>query len=227
MLVKVARWFAYTDVSLDSLIRQGVPEERISVVNNTLVAPKNTFSEVAKTPGKFLYIGGLYKDKRLDLIIDAFKIVYQTHPNVRLTIVGTGPLASQVEDAASRHDGIDWLGAIYGEERNRVIAESDAILMPGLVGLVAVDAFYFRAPILTSHAGQHSPEVAYLKDGFNALFDHTSGNAESFARLMRRWLDESGLADSLREGCTIAASQYTIENMVERFIAGVSETLDH
>jgi len=221
MLTKVTRWFAYTEVSRQSLLRQGVDDQNITVVNNTLDKPDYATDAVEKQPNKFLYIGGLYADKRLDLLLDAAEQVAAKVDNFELHVVGDGPMRNVIEQAAESHAWVTYHGSLYGEERNHMLASSVAILMPGLVGLVAIDSFFFQCPVLTSDVGQHSPEIAYLTHGENALVDTAEGTADTYAQMVLRFIEEPGLADKLRTACDDSSNLYTIDNMVERFCDGI------
>ncbi|MEE9321750.1 MAG: glycosyltransferase family 4 protein [Granulosicoccus sp.] len=223
MLRKVSRWFAYTEISRQSLLRQEVDDTLITVVNNTLKTPDLGEVSFEKTANQFLYIGGLYADKRLDLMLDAATRVAAQVEDFKLHVVGEGPLQHEIESAAVNSPWLRYHGALYGVERDKMLASSQAILMPGLVGLVAIDSFHFRCPVITSDVGQHSPEIAYLERDVNALIDSKAGNAETYAQLMLRFVQEPGLAERLQSACADSAGRYTIENMVENFIAGVTE----
>ena len=226
LMLHVTRWFAYTEVSRASLLSQGVPDGRITVVDNTLAAPEMPSPIPERVPGRCLYIGGLYKDKRLEFLIEAAALVAARVEGFELHVVGAGPLEALVREAADRHPWLVCHGALYGEGRARLLASSQAILMPGLVGLVAIDSFHFGAPLITSHAGQHSPEIAYLEDGVNALFDAADGTPASYAALVTRFLSEPGLAAALREACASSAATYTIERMVRRFCDGAERCFE-
>lgn len=223
MLVNVTRWFAYTEISRQSLLRQGVSDDAITVVNNTLKAPEQSYEHVEKIPGKFIYIGGLYEDKRFDILFGAAKLVAAQEPDFQLHVVGTGPMKAEIEAAANEHDWLHYHGSMYGEERNTMLASSVGMLMPGLVGLVAIDSFFFRCPILTSDAGQHSPEVAYLEHNENALFAGSEDMPETYANTVLRYLQEDGLAEKLQDACGRSADQYTVENMAANFIEGLEK----
>lgn len=227
MLRSVARWFAYTEVSRQSLLRQGVEADIISVVNNTLARPESleSLADEPSTKNRFLYIGGMYKDKRIDVLLEAAEIVRSAVPDFELHLVGSGPQQNLVEEAAKRHSWVTFHGQLYGQERDALIASSEAILMPGLVGLVAIDSFFFASPIITSHAGQHSPEIAYLEDEKNALFDGP-GTARSYAELVNRFISDTELRQRLCENCRLSADRYSIDNMVTNFCAGLDSLID-
>ncbi len=226
MLVNVDRWFAYTDVSLASLLRQGVPSERVTVVNNTLVAPDTGGLTLDKRAGRCVYIGGLYAHKRLGFLLEAAGLVAARRPGFELHVVGDGPERERIEAAARTAPWLVYHGSLYGHDRNALLASAEAILMPGLVGLVVVDAFHFEAPLITSVAGEHSPEIAYVQDGVNSLVDDDSRGVQGYADKVVALLSDAGLAARLRAGCRDAAAEYTIEHMVARFVDGVVATLD-
>lgn len=218
MLKNVSQWFAYTDVSRRSLLRQGVSDEKITVVNNTLsVADRYRPDSIEKSDGHFVYIGGLYKDKNLELLFAAGEHLSQNNPHFVLHVIGDGPLRPMVEAATARHAWLRYHGALYGTERDALLATSNAILMPGLVGLVIIDAFLYEAPIITSASGQHSPEIAYLEAGVNGLVDTAATGADSFAATVQTLIDDAALATRLRRGCRESLAQYSIDRMVDRF----------
>lgn len=218
MLRRVDHWYAYTEVSRLSLRRQEVLESIITVVNNTLAPAAN--AHLGDTPGDrctFVYIGGMYSLKLLPLLIDAATIVARQRPDFRLEMVGDGPDKAFLLEAANTRPWLIVHGALYGLERDTVLARSNAILMPGLVGLIAIDSFQFARPILTSEAGEHSPEIAYLEHEKNCLVDKGSVDAQSFATLIMRYLNDEQLQASLRTGCRQSAERYSIDNMASNF----------
>lgn len=229
MLKRIDRWFAYTKISQQSLLEQQVNSEIISVVNNTLEKSANVeLADTAPNPLSFCFIGGMYDLKLLSLLIAACTIVAKAHPDFELNVVGQGPDKNLVDDAAKTQPWLKVHGALYGQDRDRVLANSSAILMPGLVGLVAIDAFHFRRPIITSDAGEHSPEIAYLEDGYNSLMDrgdaHGKVTPETYAETVYKYIEDSLLQDHLRDGCRKSTEEYSIENMANNFCRGILQS---
>lgn len=222
MLSDVDRWFAYTRVSHASLVRQGVPPERITVVNNTLATAPGARPDEPPRPLAFAFVGGLYREKLLGLLVEAASLVAAERPGFTLDVVGEGPDAPWLREQATSRPWLRVRGALYGEERDRVLVESSAILMPGLVGLIAIDAFQFARPLITSETGEHSPEIAYLEDGENALIARGDAiSARDYADTVIRFIDSPELQRRLRAGCRSAAARYSIEAMVDNFHEGV------
>lgn len=222
MVKRISRWFAYTEMSVASLTAQDVEPEKIVTVNNSLVR-KNLVDEstVTRNQSDFVYIGGLYADKRLDFLLESAQLVVAKHPEFRLHIVGDGPEADKISKFSSENSWCTYHGSLYNEDRERMLYRCNAILMPGLVGLVAIDSFHFAAPILSTNCGQHSPEVVYLKDGENATILDNPDSTEEFAQAIERQLTDKVWSEKLRQGCRESADVYSIENTADRFIKGI------
>lgn len=222
MLRKVDRWFAYTEVSRQSLLEQQVSDEIITVVDNTLESPIKLESlEHQKVPGRFIYIGGMYNDKRIDVLLKSAHIIKQKHADFELHCVGDGPLRHLISQDAQNNNWIKDHGSLYGDERNDLLASSVGILMPGLVGLVIMDAFFFQCPIMTSSTGDHSPEIAYLENGVNGLMEEEDGSAEAYADTVLNYLASETDAQKMRAACLSSAGHYTMENMEKHFREGI------
>lgn len=222
MLRRVDHWFAYTNVSRDSLLRQDVDESIITVVNNTLAPPANAFlGKSAPDPFTCVYVGGLYSLKLLPLLVESGTHIHERFPDFQLHFIGDGPDKPFLEQAARSRPWLKVHGALYGKERDTLLARGNAILMPGLVGLIAIDSFQFERPIITSDAGEHSPEIAYLHHGENCLIDKGTVTARSYADLVIRYLNDKTLQDSLRSGCRRSAELYSIEHMAANFCSAL------
>lgn len=222
MVKRVARWFAYTEISRQALLEQQVPDERIVVVNNTLVVSKTLEeSNVQRHDSRFVYIGGLYKEKRLDLVFETMKRLHADRPDIELQVAGTGPDQAWVESFAQDHDWCTYVGPVFGKDRDRFLFSATAIVMPGPVGLVAIDSFHYATPILTTQLDSHGPEVAYLEHNSNALMLDNRGDVDSYTQLVKQFLDSKELSEKLREGCRQSASKFTIHDTATNFVKGI------
>lgn len=227
MLRRVDNWFAYTEVSRQSLLRQGVDEAVITVVNNTLAPSDNAMlGKKEPEPYSCVYIGGLYSLKLLPLLIEASELVVAHLPDFKLYIVGDGPEKAFIDTCAESRPWLRVQGSLYSNARDELLAKCNVILMPGLVGLIAIDSFQFERPIITSDAGEHSPEIAYLEDGENCLIDHgVNGEvtAVSYADTVVQYLSNPTLQQSLRANCRNSADLYSIERMAASFVNAINK----
>jgi L-malate glycosyltransferase len=229
-------WFAYTELSAQLFQGMQIAPERITVVNNA-VDTQQLRSEVLalsqRSPAALrheaglpegplaVFIGSLYADKRLDLLLAAATLLHQQLPGFQLAIAGAGPLLESLRAQTAHSPWVHVLGPLQGTHKACLLATADLMLNPGLVGLGILDAFAAGLPLLTTDCGVHSPEIAYLQPGVNGLM--CPPQAQALAEAALRLWHEPILAERLRQGSAAAASLYGLDQMVERFAAGVCQ----
>lgn len=232
-------WFAYTDLSADIVADAGYPKNRISIINNAIDTSgfAKTFKEISSlnvsaVAGAFsidsecvgAYIGSLYKEKRIDFLIDAAIMIHKKNPEFRLIIAGDGPSRDIVERAVKKHFWIKYVGAVDDCSKAKILLISKVILNPGLVGLGLIDSFVSGVPLVTTDCGLHSPEISYLKNHENGVI--TKNSLNDFIAAVSDVLESNELHARLSRGCQENATSYTIESMANKFAVGVVECLD-
>jgi glycosyltransferase involved in cell wall biosynthesis len=219
---------------------EGVPPEKITVVENTIdteeveaTARNLDRSELASARAELgiaddapivLYCGGLKATKRIDFLLQACEAAHELAPSMHLVVIGDGPEEHKVKAAAARHPWIHAIGPVFGPSRVRYFAISEALLMPVSVGLVVIDAFATRTPLITTNTPTHGPEAVYLEHEINGLISDAS--LEAYAGAIGRYLGDPSLRARLRAGCASAARRYTLGNMVERIASGIVRALE-
>jgi len=232
-------WFAYTDGSARRVESLGFPRDRITTVNNSIDTAllrkqylRADGSSVRATYARLgvqgrntcLYLGSLYREKRLDYLIEAGQMIADSLPDFELVVAGAGDAAAFVRSEAARRPWLHYVGPLVGDEKVHVAKGAQLLLMPCLVGLVVVDAFALRLPLVTTSDALHGPEVEYLQSGRNGLMvEGTTSNA--YASAVTRLLTDTERIRVLREGCDEATERYGLEQMVNRFAAGVEEAI--
>jgi glycosyltransferase involved in cell wall biosynthesis len=231
-------WFAYTESSRDTVLRNGFPEERITLVNNAVddeelrrgmqecnhIEPLQMARSLGCSGANVaLFCGGLHREKRIDFLLDAAERVRELIPDFELLVVGDGPERPRIEAASRRWPWIRYVGAQMGAARAKYFRASQLIMMPGMVGLVIVDSFIGRCPMFTTEFPYHSPEIAYLRSGYNGCM--TADDLESYAQAIARHLRQPALLDALRAGCDESARKYSLASMVTNFAGGVERCL--
>jgi len=238
-LTRSAHWFfAYTDGGARSVAAQGFPVERVTVVQNSIdtehlgnlraAVTSDRVATIAASLGltrgrTALSIGALDSSKRLDDLVETGNLVAAQLPGFTLVLAGAGPLEAWVRQQASRYSWLRYVGPVFGREKAELAATADLMMITGRVGLVAVDSFALHLPIVTTRWALHAPEFEYLVDGRNAavVADSVDVLADRVVELLR----DSALVSALTIGCRVAAKQYTLAAMVDRFADGVSAAL--
>jgi len=240
-LSQQAQWcFAYTELSAQRFRDMHIAPERITVLNNAVdthglrrqilalrqLSPTTLRRDAGLPEGPLaVFVGSLYAEKRLDLLLQSATLLRQQLPTFQLAIAGAGPLLGWLRDQAATHPWMHVLGPLQDLPKSRLLATADLMLNPGLVGLGILDAFAAGLPLLTTDCGVHSPEIAYLEHGGNGLM--CAPQAPALAEAALQLWREPALAQRLRIGSESAAERYGLEAMVERFAAGVAQWRSH
>lgn len=218
-------WFAYTDGSADRVLSAGFPANRITVAQNAVDTSGLTEVDIPKRPGRCIYVGSLYEYKRLPLLLEAADSIAANVPQFELIVVGDGPLRPWLLSEAEIRPWLRYEGASHGPARDRLFVSSELTLVTGTVGLVIVDSFAARAPIVAIDKSLHSPEVEYLQDGVNGRL-LAPGSAKKYAEAVTQLLMDRPLRERLMAGCVSSSRKYTVEAMAANFAYGISAALD-
>jgi len=233
-------WFAYTNGVAKFLSFKGVASEKITVVNNAIDTKslKQQYDDLSikevdelkiqmgiKSNKIAIYCGGIYKEKRIDFLIEASKIIKKDVKDFHLIFVGAGPEAYKVKEVSENCDWIHYVGAKFGSDRVVYFKMSELFLMPGLVGLAILDTFATQTPMITTDFPYHSPEIEYLENGKNGIM--AANNTEDYSKLVIDLFHNREKICSLKEGCLKSSTLYSTENMVENFTNGILKCLQN
>ena len=239
LVTSVNCWFAYTESVAAKLRQHGMPEVRITTVQNAtdtneLRSLLAEISEEEATQAKKdltgnaqskigLYCGRLEHAKALPFLLESARLVKQRCPEFHLIIVGNGPDRLWLEQAIATAPWIHYMGSKWGRESALLYKMSDLFLLPGSAGLAVVDSFAAGLPLIATELPTHPPEISYLRDGEEGKI--TAHRPQDFAHAVIEVLTVPGLIAKLRRGAVNAGSKYTMEAMVENFSTGVKKCL--
>jgi glycosyltransferase involved in cell wall biosynthesis len=235
---KVDWWFAYTESSAAMVADAGFGSERTTVVDNAVDTNQLTafckgvsMADCQRLREKLnlgngpigLYIGSLYKEKRLDFLLDAAHRIRVKIPTFQLLVVGAGPEQEKIENAARSFPWISYLGPLKEKDKAEILALADVMLNPGLVGLGILDSFASGKPMFTTDCGLHSPEISYLSTGKNGVM--TRDDVDIYADTVSTALMRPETIGALSNGALSSAPRYTLENMAHRIRGGIRSCL--
>lgn len=223
--------FAYSPSGAAYAATVGVSPERLTTVMNsvdthTLSEAKdgltesvvaNFMSHHGLKHGRTLgFMGGLDESKRICFLAAALDRLWGTDPDVRVVVGGSGSQAHLLDASISRGQTIR-LGYAGPKEQAMIGRVASALVMPGRIGLVAVDALLLEIPILTTDWPYHSAEAEYLTEGESRF---TSKNdLASYVALVHHFMRPPGNGRAPLKGQNWTYP--TIDNMVANFSAGI------
>ena len=241
LLTRRADWFfAYTDAGARHVVRGGLPAERVTVVRNSVDTSALRAALARITPERLqafrtrhglavgrtaFFLGGLDASKRIPFLITAAELTARRLPGFRLLVAGDGAHRRFVERAAARPGSpVVSLGPVPDAEGKAMLgAACDVLLMPGAVGLAAVDSLALSTPLITTPCAAHGPEFDYLEHDRNALV--VPGREAGYADAVASLLADPGRLSALRRAAREDALLYSGEAMSARFTKGLMQVI--
>lgn len=174
----VHHFIAVSDFVRSTMIRYGMPPDRITTVHNFVDTDSWTPGE---GPGEyFLYLGRLESIKGVMTMLQAMSLV----PSARLIVAGAGAALGAMKEymACHRLQNVMLTGFKIGAELRALIRACRCVLAPSewheTFGLVLTEAFACARPVIASRIGGMTEVVDEGRDGL--LFE--PGNVQELAR---------------------------------------------
>jgi glycosyltransferase involved in cell wall biosynthesis len=171
-------YIALTEASRGKFVAGGLPAAKLVV--------KPNFLDVDPGPGDgrggyAVYVGRLSAEKGIGTLLEAWRTL-----DFPLRIVGDGPLAGPVAEAAAKNPAIQWLKSRPPEEVLDLIGGAAVLLLPSECyenfPRVAVEAFAKGTPVIASRLGAMAEIVADGRTGWH----FEAGNAEDLSAVVGR-----------------------------------------
>jgi len=207
-------------------LRAALPNLEVTAAPNSLYRAAQCGFTAGKRRDKFLYVGRIVPEKKVDLLVRAFALVADLIPDVALTVVGDGPALEEMRmlvDQLGLNGRVEFTGHIDDVETLRALYSSCiATVSPGYVGLSATQSFSFGVPMIVADSEPHSPEIEAVRPGFNAgyfLSDSAPALAAAMEQMSRDRSDWDSRGPSIAEDCRMSYS-------AEAMAAGVIKAID-
>jgi glycosyltransferase involved in cell wall biosynthesis len=188
----VARYFALTEFSRQRFVDAGMPADRIAVKPN-FVDPDP--GPGAGGGGYAVFVGRLSPEKGIETLLSAWRLL---SGRMKLKIIGDGPLAPLVREAAARAPEIEWLGYRKPEEILAVLGDATCLVMPSIwyetFGRTIIEAYAKGTPVVASRLGAMAELVDDGRTGM--LFE--AGSGQDLASRVAHMLDDADRLAKMR-----------------------------
>jgi glycosyltransferase involved in cell wall biosynthesis len=146
----VDMYIALSEASRRKLVQGGVRADRIAV------KPNFVYPDPGPGTGKggyAIYVGRLSVEKGIETLLAAWRRL----SDIPIKIVGDGPLAAVVEDAAAHNAAIEWLRSVPREAVYELIGDAACLVLPSQCyensPCVLIEAFAKGTPVVVSKLG--------------------------------------------------------------------------
>lgn len=161
-------------ITVSAFLKKRIAEEEIEENKITVIPngfnPLNFHLSMNKSThrNRILFVGFLVEVKGLGYLLDAVKIIRERNKDIKLEIVGVGPLEKSLKEIVGKL-GIEENVTFYGfrprEEIARFINETDIVVLPSIYetfGVVIIEAMAMGRPVVATRCG--GPEDIVTED---------------------------------------------------------------
>lgn len=171
----------------------------------------------------FLYVGGLIKEKRPEFLVEAFEILRRKYNNIKLVIIGDGPMKKELELSLEKisDKNILYLGRII-DDVDAYFAATDCFVMPGIGGLALNQAMYWGKPCIVSKADGTEDDLVI--DGYSG-YRFKANDIESLVSAMEKRITEAPekLKEMAKINHKIISEKSNVNNMVDHFVQAIEK----
>ncbi len=208
-----------------------VGAERVRVipmpVNPLFVNQKPKF-EIRNSKFEILCVARLTKQKNIETLIAALKILRERNVDARLQIVGDGDQRAVLENKTHELQldaCVEFLGARSQTELPDLYAQCDAFVLPSVregMGLVMAEALLCGAPVIATNSGGVTDIVIENETGL--LFPER--DAPALAVALENYARDSAYAARLAQnGRALVLERFTPERVAAQFLAAYENAI--
>lgn len=188
----IDRYVALTDFARRKFVEGGLPAGKIAVKPN-FVDPDPGCGD---GQGDYaLFVGRLAPEKGIATLLAAWNRAGRHLP---LRVVGDGPLADQVREAALQESNVIWIGPVGPEVVKQQMRGARFLICPSVwyesFGMIIVEAFATGLPVIGSNLGAMAELIDHERTGL--LF--SPGDPNDCARTVEEALAQPGLLMYMR-----------------------------
>ncbi len=208
----VNHFICLTNFQRDILIKEGLPQDRVSVLTNP-VEIKVSEQSIADKKDNVLFVGRVSRGKGIALLFEAARIC----PDIPFVVAGNCDAMPQARELAPCN--VTLLGALPSQELGVLYDKARIFILPSIwyegFPTVLLEAMSFGLPVVCSRIGG-LPEI--VEDKKTGLL-YEPGNAEELADCIRTLWRNPDLCKKLgAAGRLRVQEKYAAEKLLNRLI---------
>ena len=188
--------------TFEKLEQWGIPREKVFFPPNVFDVKMYGYDSLVTKKYDFLFLGDLVPPKQLEMLLNSVSLLRKSNPDVRVSLVGDGPLRKELEGLAESlgiKTNVFFLGAVAPEDVPSSLNLSRAYIMTSRIEglpMAMIEALSCGLPVIMPDVGDVTSVAVNNK---NSLIV-TPATDENFANAMRTLLDDENLYQQLHRG---------------------------
>lgn len=176
-----------------------------------------------------IYIGRIYKENRLEILLKAIKYITNEINNIKLIIIGENKndYARNLKELAIQLDiqkNIIWVGSVYDEFQIAAwMLSSKIFCYPSNIGLSLMHAFGYALPVIVSNNFfKHNPEIWALENEFNGLIFQHDNHFHLGEQILTLYRNEDLRMKLAENALKTVLNKFNIKEMTKGFIQAIN-----
>jgi glycosyltransferase involved in cell wall biosynthesis/O-antigen/teichoic acid export membrane protein len=178
---------------------------------------------------RVVFAGRLEHFKGPQVILEALPAVLAEHPDVLVSICGSGPMEPELRELIRAHDlggNVELTGWLDPEALQRRVAAADVVLVPSIwpesFGLSCLEAFAEGVPVIATDLGG-IPDL--VRPGVCGLLV-PPGDAAALARAIAELLSDEPRRRELGRAARAVHAEYTLDRHVSEVDSAYRDAMD-
>jgi len=201
------------------LIKFGIDKEKIKYISSAYI-DLETFKPMSmEKKYDIVFAGRLTKNKGTMLLLEAIKKINNQKPNIKMIIVGTGPLENKIKKFIKQNqleNNIEFAGWLPGmEDVAKAYNQSKIFVMPSFNEggpRVNLEAMACNVAVITSRVGLM---IDIIKDKENGLF--VDWDSKDIADKIMLLLEDDDLCKKIAENGYKIVQQFERKKMIKNY----------
>ncbi len=216
---KADLYIAVSEYVKQEYTRYGFSSERIVVVPNSIDVNSNRRDRVPHDGINILYVGRMIEVKGVDLLIRAFHRISKIFKDVKLILVGDGPMLSSyramVKEIGLEHN-VTFTGHLTYQEVTHYYSIADIFVHPAVLhepmNLTLLEAMVHDVPVLVSNVGSLGQIVRDAGIIFNR------GDVDDLTNKLATLIEDRSKINELRLNCSAVVREYSDHKILKRLV---------
>lgn len=226
ILRRVDRIIAVSEGVKREIAGYGIDEKKMHVIHNGVdtdfFRPKKPIYREKYGAGfdhVIIFSGRLVKQKGIEYLMDAMKIVLEEYRKTGLIIVGEGALRESMEKRAKRlgiSENVVFTGFLPEKELPYMFSSTDLMVLPSIsepFGIALIEALATGIPAIGTRVGG-IPEM--IKDGINGFLVNPRNSEEMAEKIITLLSDEDLRIEMGKEARKIAVKEFDWSIIAEK-----------